>query len=133
MQLLNKQLEKRFDQMKLKNSKSKNPIVIAKFFNPTGAGTWWATEITEYRMKDKKGIAWYTKSYRTKEARLKKGYIIYDVIFYGYVSIFGDHCDEWGIFSLKEFQDFKGFGGLGIERDLYCGEKKISEFNIKTL
>jgi hypothetical protein len=103
MELLTKQLLSRFKKVGSQEN-SKDPIVIAKFFNPTGAGTWYATE---YNPNDK--------------------------IFFGYVSIFGDHCDEWGSFSLQELQDFKGLGGLGIERDLFCGEKKISEFNIKSL
>ena len=44
MKLLNQQLEKRFKQMNFKNSKSEDPIVIAKFFNSCGVGTWLATE-----------------------------------------------------------------------------------------
>ena len=82
----------------------KNPIVIVKFFNPTGAGTWWATE---YNPKDK--------------------------IFFGYASIFGDHNDEWGSFSLEELESYKGPFGLGIERDLYFQEQRISKLNIKSL
>lgn len=103
MQLLTEQLEKRFKEVGSQEG-TDDPIVIAKFFNPTGAGTWYATE---YNPEDK--------------------------IFFGYVSIFGDACDEWGDFSLEELESFRGIGGLGIERDLYCGEKKISEFNISSL
>ena len=82
----------------------KDPIVIAKFFNPTGIGTWYATE-----------------------------YIPEERCFFGYVSLFGDHCDEWGNFSLDELAEFKGRMGLGIERDIHCGEKPISQFNIPSL
>ena len=103
MKLLTKELEKRFDEIGNQEG-VKNPIVVAKFFNPWGGGTWWATE-----------------------------YIPKEKIFFGYVSIFGDHNDEWGYFSLEELELIKGFGGLGIERDLYCGEKEISEFNIPSL
>jgi len=103
MKLLTKELEKRFAEIGSQENE-KDPIVVAKFFNPTGIGTWWATE---YDSEDK--------------------------IFFGYVSLFGDHNDEWGSFSLQELESFKGIGGLGIERDLHCGEKRISEFNIKTL
>gem|GEM_PF-5298616 len=46
-------------------------MIIAKFLNPTGAGTWYATE------------------YNTRER-----------IFFGYASIFGDWNDEWGYFFL---------------------------------
>jgi Protein of unknown function (DUF2958) len=97
MQLLNKELVKRFEKVG-RQKDSKDPIVIAKFFNPIGAGTWYATE---YDPEDK--------------------------VFFGYVSIFGDWNDEWGSFSLDELQTYRGKFGLGIERDLYFDEKLISE------
>jgi hypothetical protein len=103
MKLLTKELEKRFKKIG-KQENVKDPIVVAKFFNPTGAGTWYATE------------------YDPKER-----------LFFGYVSIFGDHCDEWGSFSLDELESVKGKFGLGIERDMYCAEKRISEFKIPSL
>ena len=103
MKLLTKELEKRFAKIG-SQEKEEDPIVVAKFFNAGGAGTWWATE---YDPKDK--------------------------IFFGYVSIFGDHNDEFGDFSLEELESFKGNFGLGIERDLHCGEKRISEFDIPSL
>jgi hypothetical protein len=76
----------------------KDPLVIAKFFNPTGAGTWYATEYDP----------------ETK-------------MFFGYVSIFGDENDEWGYFSLTELESLKGPFGLGIERDLYFTQKPFSQ------
>lgn len=76
----------------------KDPLVVAKFFNPTGAGTWSATEYDP-------------------ESRC----------FFGYVSLFGDYNDEWGSFSLDELEDFRGHFGLGIERDLYFTQCPISE------
>lgn len=82
----------------------KDPIVIAKFFNPTGIGTWYATEYKEDEQ-----------------------------VFFGFVSLFGDYNDEWGYFSLEELQSFKGMFGLGIERDMHCGFKPISEYNIPSL
>ena len=97
MKLLTKALEKRFDQVGSQED-VRDPIVIAKFFNPTGAGTWYATE--------------YNPKSRT---------------FFGYVSIFGDHNDEWGYFSLDELQQYSGKFGLGIERDLYFGEQRSSK------
>lgn len=73
-------------------------IVIAKFFNPVGAGTWYATEYDpEERM------------------------------FFGYVSFFGDHNDEWGSFSLDELESYRGPFGLGIERDRYWTKRPFSE------
>lgn len=97
MKLLNKDLVERF--AKVGNQEAeKDPLVIAKYFNPTGAGTWYATEYFP----------------ETEE-------------FFGFVSIFGDGCDEWGYFSLREMESFTGSFGIGIERDLFFGEKRASE------
>ena len=97
MKLMTKELEKRFAQVGCQE-KVKDPIVIAHYFNPTGAGDWYATE-------------YYP------EKRL----------IFGYASIFGDWNDEWGYTSLDELQAYKGRFGLGIERDLYWTEKPASE------
>lgn len=97
MKLMTKELEKRFAEVG-RQEDVEDPIVVAKFFNPTGAGTWYATE---YDPKQK--------------------------LFFGYVSIFGDHCDEWGYFSLEQLEEYKGRFGLGIERDLYWSERPASE------
>ncbi len=43
MQLLTKELLNRFEKVGRQEEVS-DPIVIAKFFNPAGAGTWYATE-----------------------------------------------------------------------------------------
>ena len=97
MRLMTKQLERRFavvgDQ-----SDQEDPVVVAKFFNPCGAGTWYATE---YDPKAK--------------------------VFFGYVSIFGDWNDEWGSFSLEELEAYRGPMGLGVERDLFFDEKPFSQ------
>ncbi|MDR3577955.1 MAG: DUF2958 domain-containing protein [Anaerolineaceae bacterium] len=97
MKLLTKELEQRFASVGSQEN-VKDPLIIAKFFNPAGAGTWYATE------------------YNPQER-----------IFFGYASIFGDWNDEWGYFSLDELQSFKGKFGLGIERDLYFEEKPASQ------
>ncbi len=97
MQLLTKTLLKRFAEVG-RQEDIIDPVVVAKFFNPTGAGTWYATE---YDPESK--------------------------MFFGFVSIFGDWNDEWGYFSLAELEGYRGRFGLGIERDLYFGEKRISE------
>jgi len=97
MRLLTKQLEKRFAKVGSQEL-VKDPVIIAKFFNPTGSGTWYATE-----------------------------YDPVDKMFFGYVSIFGDLNDEWGYFSLAELESFTGRFGLGIERDLYWTERKASK------
>jgi len=97
MQLMTKELEKRFAKVGSQENK-KDPLVVAKFFNPAGAGTWYATE---YNPGEK--------------------------MFFGYVSIFGDWNDEWGSFSLEELQSYKGKFGLGIERDRYFEPCQFSE------
>jgi hypothetical protein len=97
MQLLTKELLNRFEKVG-RQEEVNDPIVIAKFFNPAGAGTWYATEYDP----------------ESKE-------------FFGYVSIFGDWNDEWGSFALSELENYRGKFGLGIERDRYFGEKRISE------
>jgi len=97
MKLMTKQLLERFAQVG-RQENVKDPLVIAKFFNPTGAGAWYATE--------------YDPATCT---------------FFGYVSIFGDWNDEWGSFSLDELQNYRGRFGLGIERDLYFQEQRASQ------
>jgi len=100
MKLLTSGLLKRFEIIGRQENIA-DPVVIAKFFNPTGAGTWYATE-------------YYPES---KE-------------FFSYVSIFGDHNDEWGYFSLNELENYQGKFGLGIERDLYFKPQSISKVGI---
>jgi hypothetical protein len=97
MRLMTKQLEKRFAEVGSQEN-VKDPVIVAKFFNPAGAGTWYATE---YDPKTK--------------------------TFFGYVSIFGDWNDEWGYFSLAELESYKGPFGMGIERDFYWTEKRASQ------
>ena len=97
MKLLTKTLEKRFSQVG-SQAEERDPLIIAKFFNPAGAGTWYASEYDPDRR-----------------------------IFFGYVSIFGDWNDEWGSFSLDELESYRGPLGVGIERDLYFGEKLSSQ------
>jgi len=94
---MTKALEERFAQVG-RQEEVKDPIVIAKFFNPIGRGYWFATE---YDPKDK--------------------------IFFGYVSLFGDYNDEWGSFSLEELESLELPMGMKIERDLHFKECPASE------
>jgi hypothetical protein len=89
LRLLTKELENAFAKIGGQEGVD-DPIVVAHFFNPAGAGDWWATE---YDPEEK--------------------------MFFGYVSIFGDWNDEWGCFHLSELESIKGPFGLGIERDLH--------------
>jgi hypothetical protein len=97
MKLMTKMLERRFKEVGSQEQTS-DPVFVARFFNPTGAGTWYAAE------------------YQPEER-----------LFYGYVSIFGDWNDEWGYFSLSELEQYKGKFGLGIERDLFFEETRASQ------
>ena len=95
MRLLTQEIINQF--RKNKEQKDNDPIVIAKFFNPSGSGTWYATEYNE----------------KTR-------------IFYGYVSLFGDHNDEWGSFSLDELEEFVGNFNMRIERDKFFKPQRNS-------
>ncbi len=97
MRLMTKQLEKRFAQVGSQEG-AKDPLVIARFFDPTGRGAWYATE-----------------------------YAPQEQMFFGYVSIFGDENDEWGYFSLRELESYDGAYDLGIERDLFWTETPASQ------
>ena len=96
MRLMTAELEKRFAQVG-SQEEAKDPVIVAKFFNPMGAGTWYATE---YDSDNK--------------------------MFFGYVSIFGGIEDEWGYFSITELESYESPYGTGIERDLYWTERKAS-------
>lgn len=96
MRLMTAELEKRFAQVG-SQEEVKDPVIVAKFFNPIGAGTWYATE---YDSENK--------------------------MFFGYVSIFGGIEDEWGYFSITELESYESPYGTGIERDLYWTERKAS-------
>jgi hypothetical protein len=97
MKLMTKTLERRFKEVG-SQADDRDPIIVAKFFNPTGAGTW-----------------------------LASAYDPQDRMFFGYVSIFGDWNDEWGSFSLDELEEYRGRFGLGIERDLHFPEQRASQ------
>jgi len=100
MKLMTKEIEKRFTEVgSQENVEIKDKIIICKFFDPCGAGTWLATE--------------YDPENRT---------------FFGWVTLgLGPECDEWGYFSLDELESVRGLMGLGIERDLHFGEPKFGE------
>jgi hypothetical protein len=78
MKLLTKNLLEQFASIGCQDGTA-DPIVVAKFFNPGGPQTWYATE--------------YEPETRA---------------FFGYVQLgFGESCDEWGYFSLDELQDLR--------------------------
>jgi len=95
MTFITKKLAKRF--LELDRQDVPDPIIVAKFFNPSGSGTWYATEYDP----------------ETK-------------ICFGYVTGLGyDEWGDFSIDELESVK-CPPFG-LPIERDLYTAEKKISE------
>ena len=97
MQLMTNELEQRFVDAGSQEHID-DKLIIAKFFFPGGCQTWWATEYNP----------------RTR-------------LFFGFVLLFDDaQGGEWGYFSLDELQNLR-VRGLGIERDLYFGEKRCTE------
>jgi hypothetical protein len=94
MKLLTKAIEQKLLKSPITTEESKRIPVIVKFFNPTGAGTWYVTE----------------------GQKLEDG----DWEFYGLADI---HESELGYFRLSELQSFRGRFGLGIERDLHFSNK----------
>lgn len=98
MKLLTKELIAKFPKLNsTENKKPEDIEVIAKFFDPCGSWTWYATEMQ-------------------KEGN--------DFIFFGFVRGFEN---ELGSFSLNELQSVKNRLGLGIERDLHFGKHMLSE------
>ncbi len=103
MKLLTKDLKIRFARVGCQEEQV-DPLVIAKFFDPTGGATWYATE-----------------------------YYPAERLFFGYISLFGDWNDEWGYFSLDELERYQGPLGIGIERDLYFEERPISKIDPRAI
>lgn len=92
MKLINEEITKRFKEYPLysQDGKGEESVVLVKYFNPCGSGTWLITE-----------------------AELQENG---DWLLFGYCHIY---CWEWGYVSLKELQNLKLPFGLSIERDLY--------------
>ena len=80
-------------------SQTKDPLVKAHWFNPVGRGDWFGIEMDDSN----------------------------ETIVFGYVSLFGDHNDELGDFSLEELGSIRFPFGMGIERDLHWSPKRLSE------
>lgn len=92
MNLLTNEIKESFRKYPLysQDGKGLDSVVLVKYFNPCGLGTWLITEAEEQEDGD-----W---------------------LLFGYCHIY---CWEWGYISLKELQDLKLPFGLTIERDLY--------------
>lgn len=95
MQLMTKELEEKFKQYPLgsQDGLRGNAKVIAKYFNPMGAGTWFITEAE----KQENG----------------------DYMMYGYGNLGDSDLAEFGYIMLSQLQKIKLPFGMTIERDLY--------------
>ena len=97
MKLMTKEIEKAFAKFPLHSQEGKGDaaLVVAKFFDPTGRYTFYATE-----------GQWETDD---EPAEFQM---------FGYcVSPVGPDCDEWGYALLSEMERVRLPFGLGIERD----------------
>ena len=92
MELLTNEIIKKFKEYPLysQDGKGEDSVVLVKYFNPCGAGTWLITEAEQQEDGD-----W---------------------LLFGYCHIFEW---EWGYVLLSELQNLKLPFGLTIERDLY--------------
>lgn len=97
MKLLTKELLERFAAVG-RQENNPDPIVIAKYFTPDAAATWYATE-----------------------------YLPEERLFFGWANLGDDECAEFGYFSLDELESVRGRLGLPVERDLWTPEKPLSQ------
>ena len=99
MKLMTKAILEAFKKLGYRGDKdAKDVKIIVKYFNPTGAGSWYCYE---YDPKDR--------------------------ILYGFANLGDDVNAECGTISLDELESFRGMFGLGIERDLHFGEHTLKE------
>lgn len=95
MKLITKELEKIFEKYPIgsQDGLGGNAKVIAKFFNPVGAGTWLITEAE-----------------KTEDG---------DYEMFGYCHLGDDEMAELGYVMLSQLEELKLPFGLKVERDLY--------------
>lgn len=78
---------------------------VCKFFDPTGAGTWYVFEASAMMPDGREVPLREVPDLSTPE----------DILLFCYVTGLGGN--ELGITSFRELESFKGRFGLGIERD----------------
>ena len=99
--LLTKEILKKLPSLYANENLKPNQIrVIAKFFYPVGAATWYATEFDPV-----------------------------EGLFFGFANLGDDQMAELGYFTLKELESFKHpkFPALKIERDKFWDNKTTLE------
>lgn len=122
LKLMTHELEKAFKKIGRQESVN-DPIVVGKFFNPAGQGTWYATEMYYVIKRDRQGEE--PEVIEVEASKLdesSKGKVV-DMVFFGYVELLEN---EWGYFSLTELESVRLPFGLKIERDLYFEPTPIS-------
>ena len=111
MKLLTQEIQQKLPPL-YSQENEKDPMVIGKFFDPTGSWTWYALEGSEV---DEDGLC------DTGKEKV-------DFLFFDY--IVGDE-PELGYFSLTELETGKqgvtGLRALPIERDLSFTPRRLSE------
>jgi hypothetical protein len=111
MKLLTKEIIQKLPKL-YSQENEKDPMVICRFFDPTGSWTWYAIEGSPV---DENGYG------DTDKPKV-------DFLFFGYVV---GHEPELGYFSLHELETCKqgltGLKALPIERDLAFTPKRLSE------
>lgn len=102
-----------------------NRPYAARLFNAGGVGTWHLKEISEYRMRKGEDFkAVYT--FKERIDLQEEGYIIDDVIVYGFANLGDDQNAEFGDISLKALAALNHMG-MGVERDKFYDKS----FNLK--
>jgi len=100
MKLLTNDLERSLPALYSTESiEAENKTILAKFFNPVGAGTWYVVEGDEQEDGD-----W---------------------VFFGLVDLLEK---EWGYFTLSELESVDVGCGLGIERDYHFPQQNARHF-----
>lgn len=104
MKLMTGELEKEFEKYPLysQDGKGGEAKVVAKFFSPVGAATWFVTE------GEKKNGDW---------------------LFFGYANLGDDQNAEFGYFRLSDLENLRLPYGMGIERDLYFEPGKTNIYD----
>lgn len=89
------------------NTPPEKKFCAVKFFNPAGAGTWYAFEGTATLLTG--------EEVSVGEA-IAKSLPFEDITFFGFCHI---HEGEWGYFSFRELESLRLPFGLKIERDMH--------------
>lgn len=116
MKLLTKAVLKQLPPLYSQDGKGENAIAVVKFFNPTGAGTWYASEGSP--------ICPVHDAYDCTICPIDTWT---DFLFFGVIDLLER---ELGYFKLSELSNFKGRMGLGIERDMSFDPTPLKNLNL---